>query len=188
MIYYYNEVKKFCEAYHRAVNQTNKGLKAEPLLRETFINKMILDEIEEMRVAKDETEKIDALLDIFYYSMNALVSCGFDAKPLMLGTKQSPTKKVCNECVIVARIHDRLRPLPDLDQKSKKLNIAVIAAFCFNEIMNSGHDFKRLFDIVHTANMTKFTLPGGSLGESGKWNKPPAFVAPDAELRRVIES
>lgn len=53
------------------------------------------------------------------------------------------------------------------------------------QIRSLGIDPAPLIEIVHAANMTKFTLPGGRL-EGGKWMKPPAFMPPDALLRAEI--
>ena len=53
-------------------------------------------------------------------------------------------------------------------------------------IESCGVDPAPLIEIVHEANMTKFTLPGGRV-EGGKWMKPPGFVAPDEKLDAEIK-
>jgi predicted HAD superfamily Cof-like phosphohydrolase len=53
--------------------------------------------------------------------------------------------------------------------------------------VNGWVDVEPLFEIVHTANMSKFTLPGGHM-KGDKWMKPPNFIPPDAEIARYLES
>lgn len=109
---------------------------------------MILSEVEEHKVAKDEAEKIDAHLDIAFYCANSL------ARP---GATEADDFWV--RAIIVSQL-DRIREY--------------------------GIDPEPLIRIVHAANMTKFTLPGGRL-ENGKWMKPPGFKAPDDDLRAEIQ-
>lgn len=52
-------------------------------------------------------------------------------------------------------------------------------------VAEMGVSIAPLVEIVHAANMTKFSLPGGRL-EGGKWVKPPGFVPPDEALRAEI--
>ena len=47
-----------------------------------FIIKMVNDELEELRQAKDETEEVDALLDAVYYILNHLATTGLDIRPV----------------------------------------------------------------------------------------------------------
>ena len=47
-----------------------------------FIKKMINDELEEFREAKDEAEQVDAILDIVYYIFDHLVKTGLNIKPI----------------------------------------------------------------------------------------------------------
>lgn len=47
-----------------------------------FITKMVMDELEELKEAKDVTEEVDALLDATYYILQHLSNTGLDIMPI----------------------------------------------------------------------------------------------------------
>jgi hypothetical protein len=47
-----------------------------------FIIRMVYDELEELKEAKDEAEEVDALLDATYYILNHLAGTGLDIRPI----------------------------------------------------------------------------------------------------------
>ena len=59
--------------------------------------------------------------------------------------------------------------------------------YILNHLATTGLDIRPVWKLIHDANMTKFG-PGGYKREDGKWCKPPNFVPPDDEIRKVIEN
>jgi len=47
-----------------------------------FITQMIMDELDELKEAKDEAEEVDALLDAVYYALQHLSTTGLDCRPI----------------------------------------------------------------------------------------------------------
>ena len=111
-------------AFEDAIRKTMKRDRGKLSLNPAFIERMMMDELAELRDAQDEAEQVDALLDMVYYLLHSIARIGLDANPI--------------------------------------------------------------WKLIHEANMSKFTLPGGYEREDGKWMKPPEFVSPDDAIRNEI--
>ena len=61
-------------------SKTNKPFSGK--INVEFITKMVQDELEELKEAKDETEKVDALLDAVYYILDHLAKTKLDIRPI----------------------------------------------------------------------------------------------------------
>jgi predicted HAD superfamily Cof-like phosphohydrolase len=60
----------------------NTGKKPSGKINREFITKMVMDELEELKDAKDEAEEVDALLDAMYYIVQHLATTGLDVRPI----------------------------------------------------------------------------------------------------------
>lgn len=188
MIRYAQAVKQFTNLYQDKVKNLPDGLPIQTELNVKFITQMIRDEMAELVQAKDETERVDALVDIFYYSLDSLLRCDFNFSIYLHTTTKAKVRHVHVE-EMYTRINRKLVDLRAVKSESeRRYKIIAIATMCFNEVQNCGHDFKQIFNLVQEANMSKFTLPGGYLDEQGKWCKPPEFVAPDDDIRQIVEA
>jgi predicted HAD superfamily Cof-like phosphohydrolase len=49
-----------------------------------FITKMVMDELQELQEAKDQTEEVDALLDAVYYILQHLCNLEIDLAPVWM--------------------------------------------------------------------------------------------------------
>lgn len=58
------------------------GKKSGGKINREFITKMVMDELEELKNAQDETEEVDALLDAMYYIAQHLATTGLDCRPI----------------------------------------------------------------------------------------------------------
>ena len=73
----FEDTRKFTELYiEKTGNTPYENINVE------FITKMVNDELEELKEATDETEKIDALLDAVYYICQHIASTGIKAEPI----------------------------------------------------------------------------------------------------------
>jgi predicted HAD superfamily Cof-like phosphohydrolase len=58
-----------------------------------FIIRMVEDEIQELREAKDEAQQVDALLDAVYYILNHIATVQLDARPIWSLIHQANMRK-----------------------------------------------------------------------------------------------
>lgn len=70
-----------CETFCKLYNERTGGYFKGKVDRE-FITKMVMDELEELKEAKDEAEEVDALLDAVYYILNHLAGTKLDIRPI----------------------------------------------------------------------------------------------------------
>jgi predicted HAD superfamily Cof-like phosphohydrolase len=62
-------------------------------INKEFITKMVLDELHELKEAKNEAEEIDALLDAVYYILHHLAGTGLDIRPIWSRIHQANMEK-----------------------------------------------------------------------------------------------
>ena len=73
----FDDCKEFTKLYNEKTNNSSSGK-----INREFITKMVMDELEELKEAKDEAEEIDALLDATYYILQHLSTTGLDINPI----------------------------------------------------------------------------------------------------------
>lgn len=76
-----NDVFADTAEFTRRYNQKT-GKKSNGKINREFITKMVMDELEELKNAKDEAEEVDALLDAMYYIAQHLATTGLDVRPI----------------------------------------------------------------------------------------------------------
>jgi len=156
--------------YNRVVECTGKTQKFDM----EFVVSMVKSEMQELLEAKDDAERIDAMIDGIYYISSALVRSG---GPL--------THKICINLTDknLASYYSTLLITNDDDHElaicisMMMVLIASLARFNLNMVP--------IWDIVHEANMRKFSGDGHLL-PCGKWQKPSDFVPPDQDIRDEI--
>jgi predicted HAD superfamily Cof-like phosphohydrolase len=70
-----------CKEFATTVSQKTGKPHTGKVNRE-FIIRMVMDELEELKNAQDETEEVDALLDAAYYIFDHLAKTGLDIRPV----------------------------------------------------------------------------------------------------------
>lgn len=70
-----------CEEFTRLYVQKTKKVFSGKIDR-AFIRQMVIDELDELMEAKDETEEVDALLDAVYYILQHLATTDLDVRPI----------------------------------------------------------------------------------------------------------
>lgn len=73
----FSDCEEFTRLYNAKTGKQNDGKIDIP-----FITRMVQDELEELAQAKDEAERVDALLDAVYYILNHLSTTGLDCRPI----------------------------------------------------------------------------------------------------------
>jgi|AntAceMinimDraft_11_1070367.scaffolds.fasta_scaffold235232_1 predicted HAD superfamily Cof-like phosphohydrolase len=73
----FGDCKEFATLYNERTGNHFDGK-----IDRKFITQMVYDELEELKVAKDEAEEVDALLDAVYYMLNHLAGTGLDIRPI----------------------------------------------------------------------------------------------------------
>jgi predicted HAD superfamily Cof-like phosphohydrolase len=74
---FFGDCQEFANLYLEKTQQ-----KATGKINREFIIKMVMDELDELKEAKDETEEVDALLDATYYIFDHLAKTGLDIRPV----------------------------------------------------------------------------------------------------------
>lgn len=78
---YYCDMFGDCQEFAALFSQRTSKYFSGKIDRE-FITKMVKDELEELAVAKDEAEEVDALLDAVYYILNHLATTRLNIRPI----------------------------------------------------------------------------------------------------------
>lgn len=165
-----------------------------------FINRMIADELNELKEAKDDAEIVDAMLDISYYILQHLSTTTIDVETewktkykiaLEFDVLKTKFLHVCNtNSFFLAKDREVFQVLINLHLpiiKGSELNsLLTILNVCLTFPYTKGVNIKPVWALIHNANMTKFG-PGGRL-ENGKWMKPSSFVPPDDDIRKEIKT
>lgn len=73
----YKDCQEFTKLYYEKTRKSSSGK-----IDKKFIRKMVLDELDELDVAKDEAEEVDALLDATYYILQHLATTGLNIDPI----------------------------------------------------------------------------------------------------------
>eukprot|EP01083_Nonionella_stella_P105008 301674_1 len=73
----FTDCKKFTE-----IMKLRTGKEFSGKIDREFITKMVIDELMELKDAKDVTEEVDALLDAVYYILQHLSTTGLDIRPI----------------------------------------------------------------------------------------------------------
>ena len=73
----FDDCKEFTKLYNEKTNNSSSGK-----INREFITKMVMDELEELKEAKDEAEEVDALLDAVYYILQHLSTTRLDINPI----------------------------------------------------------------------------------------------------------
>jgi predicted HAD superfamily Cof-like phosphohydrolase len=76
---YFNDTRKFSKLYLASMKKS-----ANTEIDVPFITKMVNDELEELKVAKNDAEKIDALLDAVYYILQHLSTLDVDISKIWI--------------------------------------------------------------------------------------------------------
>ena len=71
------QCSQFTKLYQQKTGKTSNGK-----VNRKFITSMVMDELKELEEAKDETEEIDALLDITYFLLQHLSTLKVDVTPI----------------------------------------------------------------------------------------------------------
>jgi predicted HAD superfamily Cof-like phosphohydrolase len=77
-----------------------------------------------------------------------------------------------------------------MDDPVNVIDGAMDAMYFICQVLTFAHpdlDYTRIWKLVHKANLSKFTEKGHLDKDGKKWIKPPDFVAPDDEIRQVIQ-
>ena len=72
----FQDCLEFTKLYQEKTGNVQKGINTE------FITRMVQDELQELREAKDQAEQCDALVDIIYYCLQHLTLTDLDIRPL----------------------------------------------------------------------------------------------------------
>jgi len=76
---FFDDVKEFGDEYSK---RTNGERPKDGKIQVMHIAQMILDEINELIEAKNQTEKVDALVDVIYYAMDEINKAGYNMNPI----------------------------------------------------------------------------------------------------------
>ncbi|MAE20939.1 MAG: hypothetical protein CMK92_00760 [Pseudomonas sp.] len=144
-----------------------------------FLKRMVMDELEELRVAKNPTEKVDAILDIAYYTLTELCKVG----------------GLTDGLDTLAFDDEKDEPYPHDFDYEQVYNFVSLLDFkwpwCANVLVYYCVHLLREIPAatcwrrVHFANMTKYR--GNVRIVDGKVMKPDDFVPPDDDLTRILE-
>lgn len=206
----YIDCKEFTKKY---VEKTDKKYLND--IDVDFISRMIKDEFEELKEAKDEAEEIDALLDAVYYILNHLAMVEVDISKhwkkiinsYMINPKSNwgftdmitTIEEIYNQSGVVntkrihkdkisGEVHSLLESLQMTTNNCSKIEILLRCVFLnLLEIISSGINVRPIWKLIHNANMTKFG-PGGYKRDDGKWMKPKNFIPPDDDIREEIKN
>lgn len=187
-----NDCNKFAKLYNE---KTNRHF--EDKVNGIYIGQMICDELEEFQQAQDETEVIDAFIDIIYYCLHHLSNSIISES--ILNDAQLETEYDISQELTVKNIKDIVNILKDLqlivvtssndiwrNNNDKIVHILKVVSLSIRYLQTKNLNINPIWDLVHNANMKKFG-PGGRMEESGKWKKPADFKSPDNDIRKEIK-
>ena len=156
-----------------------------------FVFHMVQDEMKELEDAKDEAERVDAVLDATYYILDHLGKFAFEETVQVL--RVSRTGKAQMECnnlesfawFVEESIRSQSKWNTDTEWSDSVKLLVDLAEKFVGGLYELGVDPVPVWKLIHQANMTKFG-PGGYCREDGKWVKPPNFTPPDDLIRKEI--
>ena len=179
-----------CQEFTKLYNEKT-GKQKQDKINVIFISKMIKDEFEELDLAKDETEEVDALLDAIYYILQHLSSTTININCNLIRSTdfQSDLKLINNKIEkkkITNYMETQLIKLKEASDEMDKVNILIqLTNTILTTLVKTGLNIHPIWNLIHKANMTKFG-PGGYVNQLGKWCKPKDFVPPDEDIRKEI--
>lgn len=82
-----------CKTFAKTVQEKTGNKPFTGKIDRQFIKRMVMDELNELDDAKDETEEVDALLDAVYYIFDHLAKTGLDIRPIWKLIHQANMRK-----------------------------------------------------------------------------------------------
>lgn len=177
MIKLFNNCREFSRLRLSKLNKKSDGK-----INRDFIRRMVADEMQELLVARDVAEEIDAILDACYYMLEHVATAGKEYMYLLKQYDMTINKHIIN--FDKNKIAETINGMLDVKICNTETLINA-ASYCIMLIYSHGWNPLPIWDLIHTANMTKFG-PGGYQNELGKWEKPANFVKPDDKIRLEV--
>jgi len=184
------------------------GKKPTGKINHDFIVKMVRDEMKELDVAKDITEKIDAVYDAVYYILQHISTLdsfetirsildnpdfpfhqSFTAMKIMKMFGTSPPKDQDSAFLImmVDGMMNRVALRKSEPDTGTVVYLFAVVSVLLAWVSTFQCDTLPVWNMIHFANMCKFS-DDGHLGEDGKWYKPSNFVPPDSDIRLYLSN
>ncbi len=150
-----------------------------------FLWDNVYSELGEFHLAVDKLEQVDAIVDTAIYTIDVCLRNGYDAAYALFYESIDPNYKVMR---FVSKVPQILKGVLYTDSTTVQMELCFeILTECENALNSLGYPLIEFVKLVANYNNSKLVDGVAILAPNGKILKPEGWVAPDRDLKALME-